>query len=376
MKFRTERWLSARALICGLAIIVGLQVGCTRDSSNNNSNTNETPAPGVITLLSGTNGEVCPHPVANLNLSIDRLGCGLHNLQFIHFGTVRSGTSVKFIGYANTSGCNEGPVDWAVEIKTRATYNGDREHPLEIDQILKGAQPGKVVDKNLQVSDMVLPGKGPDFWYMRHLDCIQIRDGTDDVKSSQAITVTDPGNKPQISAPHPTKSPQPPAPAPASSKPRSSYGYIKLTDAKGADCFLPISRDNIAKPLWASQIPGCYFERFVKMQLEDVPSAVTINLRSFGYRDEGPDYGAEMPEEPSNDCSGSGWGYAFRADIKTMGAIRGLSAKFDVDDIMSTPIDGAVVANVRVLKYSTEIYQYHWPTTYYFSCFKFDLGDS
>lgn len=376
MKSRTERWLSARALICGLAIIVGLQVGCTRDSSNNNANTNETPAPGVITLLSGTNGETCAHPVANLNLSIDRLGCGLHNLQFIHFGTVRSGTSVKFIGYANTSGCNEGPVDWAVEIKTRATYTGDREHPLEIDQILKGAQPGKVVDKNLQVSDMVLPGKGPDFFYMRHLDCIQIRDGTDDVKSSQAITVTDPGNKPQISAPHPTKSPQPPAPAPASSKPRSSYGYIKLTDAKGATCTLPIARDNIAKPRWASQIPGCYFERFVKMQLEDVPSAVTIYIRSFGYRDEGPDYGAEMPEEPLNDCSGSNYEHAFRVDIKTMGAIHGLSAKFDVDDIWSTPIDDTVIANVRVLKHTRQIYQYHWPTTYYFSCFKFDLGDS
>ena len=320
------------------------------------------PTAGTITLISdgGDGAENCTHTVSNMYIHRASMGCGLKSLKYINLTAVPSATTVRFFEASGAKDCRTAPVQYSIELKTRGPYSSNRENPLNIQAILQAAQVGQVIDRNLQISNVVRrPDMGGGYDYLKNLDCIQIGTGHSGLTTSQAPSTTEFAEDSRVPG------------AVVNAEIHAPYGSLRLTDFDGNICDIPITGADIRKSDSDGDIPGCNFKRFEKMQLVDVPSAITIYVGSYGIRTEdlGPVH---------NDCFNyDNWqNYAFRILIKTTGAIVGASSKFDIDDMISTPPDHPIIENLRLRSYDRKLDRFDFPTSWYFSCFKFDLGHS
>lgn len=98
----------------------------------------------------------------------------------------------------------------------------------------------------------------------------------------------------------------------------------------------------IAKNKYHDNIPGCNFKYFRVMYLEDAPSAVELDFRTFWFSINGP----------FNACYSPDPFYSYRAEIKTIGRVP-LSEQFDIVDILQTDVSDPVIKpGVRLLSKS------------------------
>jgi len=360
MNLRTSGWRAAIAAIFGFMLTVTLYACHTTGDLSNDASPR---AGGVISFISpgGDGAEVCHLPVHDMDLVAPNVGCGMQNLRYVNFKSVPSATTIRFKGFEGGYTCDRTDYAFNIEFKTRGEYTSDPDQPWDLQALLADASPGAIMDRNFMVSDLFRsPGTTPSYNYLIKLSCIQIRDGhgVTNIKlqgGNNSLT-----NAPAAPTSHPGA--------------LAEYGSLVLTDINDEVCTHPITGADIRKWSEGTNIPGCSenFKIIRSIQLRDVPSAVTIYLRSFGFIAQP---GASHPVPPKNDCDAQYDGdHAFRIDMKTTGSIGGISKKFDIDDIISTTPKNAIVPNLRLLSYSRALNSFNYPTAYYFSCFKFDLG--
>lgn len=104
-------------------------------------------------------------------------------------------------------------------------------------------------------------------------------------------------------------------------------------------CGIPIDRvKTVAKSRWIDKIPGCQFDFFSRMTLDNVPSATELEFDSF----------RNDPDGEKRGCSPHSIGN-YRLKLKTFGSYE-QTEEFTIQQALATPVGAVVVPGVRLLE--------------------------
>ena len=104
-------------------------------------------------------------------------------------------------------------------------------------------------------------------------------------------------------------------------------------------CGIPIDRvKTVAKSSRTDKIPGCQFDFFSRMTLDNVPSATELEFDSF----------RNDPDGEKRGCSPHGSGN-YRLKLKTFGSYE-QTEEFTIQQALATPVGAVVVPGVRLLE--------------------------